>query len=167
MKNTNNKEIEISKVFDAPAKDVWDAWTNPEKIMKWWGPEGFTSPFCEVDLHVGSKYLYCMRGKAAPEQPVMDYWSGGEYKEIVPYKKIVCTDYFANEKGEKIDPTVYGFSSNFPKENIVNITFEEIDGETRVTILYKNLSKSALEEMTNVKMREGWESSLLKLVGVL
>ena len=54
----------MTRVFDAPRELVWKAWTDPEMLMKWWGPKGFTCPHCEIDLRVGGKYLYCMRAAA-------------------------------------------------------------------------------------------------------
>jgi len=49
-------------VFDAPRELVWKAWTEPARVMRWWGPKGFISPACDIDLRVGGKYLYCERG---------------------------------------------------------------------------------------------------------
>lgn len=161
------KELRIVRTFDAPRELVWKAWTVPEQLMKWWGPEGFTSPVCKVDLRVGGKYLYCMRGAAGPGQPVMDFWSGGTYKEIIPMEKLVCTDSFMTENGDIVDPTTYGMPAEFPKENDVTITFEEIDGKTKVTILYIVESDAALQAMIKTQMEEGWGSSLNKLADSL
>ena len=97
---TGNHEFKIERVFDAPRQLVWNAFKEPELVMQWWGPDYFTSPSVQIDFRVGGKYLYCMRGPDGT-----DYWSGGTYKEIVPLEKLVCVDAFANEHGEKIDPT--------------------------------------------------------------
>ena len=66
------EDLVIMRVFDAPRETVWKAWTEPKHFMRWWGPKGFTSPDCEIDLCVGGKYLYCM---LSPEG--QDYWSTG------------------------------------------------------------------------------------------
>src|ERR1700683_1522447 len=62
-KNTVNEaeRMVITRVFDAPRTLVWEAWTNPKYVMQWWGPKGFTAPFCEMDFRVGGKFLCCMR----------------------------------------------------------------------------------------------------------
>ena len=62
-KNTVNEteRMVITRVFDAPRALVWEAWTNPKYVMQWWGPKGFTAPFCEIDFRVGGKFLCCMR----------------------------------------------------------------------------------------------------------
>ena len=87
-------ELVITRVLDAPREAVWKAWTDPTRFMLWWGPKGFISPACKIDLRVGGKYLACMR---SPEG--QDYWSTGVYREIVPRERIVCTDNFADERG--------------------------------------------------------------------
>src|SRR6266436_3288178 len=62
-KNTVNEteRMVVTRVFDAPRALVWEAWTNPKYVMQWWGPKGFTAPFCEMDFRVGGKFLCCMR----------------------------------------------------------------------------------------------------------
>ena len=159
---TAQHELRIERLFDAPRQLVWNAWTTPELIMQWWGPDYFTSPICKVDLRVGGKYLYCMRGPDGT-----DYWSGGTYKEIVPIEKLVCVDAFANEYGDKIDPIEIGFDPKFPKENIVTITFEEVGDKTKLTVLYVVESEEVLDVMRKVQMPEGWETSLNKLARAL
>ena len=60
-----NKGVVIERVFDAPRDAVYRAWTKPDLIAKWWGPEGFSAPSINVDLRVGGKYvLPCMAQKA-------------------------------------------------------------------------------------------------------
>jgi uncharacterized protein YndB with AHSA1/START domain len=167
MENQNKKEFVITRVFNAPRGLVWKAWTDPEMAAKWWGPKDFTAPSIKIDLRVGGKYIFCMRGQAGPGQPVMDFWSTGTYKEIVPEEKLVSTDSFSNEKGEIIKPAEYGMDPNFPEENTVTATFEDEGEGTRLTISYAVESDAVLEAMNKVQMREGWESSLEKLADIL
>ena len=49
----NDQELIIERIFDAPRALVWEAWTDPEQVQRWWGPQGFTTPFCTIDLRVG------------------------------------------------------------------------------------------------------------------
>lgn len=53
------QELVITRVFDAPREPVWKAWTEPERLRRWWGPKDYTAPVCKVDLRVGGKYLFC------------------------------------------------------------------------------------------------------------
>ncbi len=54
-RSNDDNAIVISRVFDAPREKVWDAWTKPEQVAKWWGPTGFTTPVCKIDFRVGGK----------------------------------------------------------------------------------------------------------------
>jgi uncharacterized protein YndB with AHSA1/START domain len=154
---TGKHELIITRTFDAPRQLVWNVWTQPEQVMKWWGPGPFMSPACKIDLRVGGHYLYCMRGPDGK-----DYWSGGTYKEIVPIKKLVYIDAFADEEGNWVDPAAYGFDAIFPKTNVVTVTFEEVGTKTKLTIHYITDSEAVLEVMRKTQMKEGWESSLDK-----
>ncbi len=88
----SDTEIEFTRVFDAPARLVWDAHTKPELLRRWLlGPDGWSMPKCEVDLRVGGHYLYGWRNQAEPER----YFEiGGAYKEITPYSRIVHSERF-------------------------------------------------------------------------
>ena len=119
----------VERVFDAPRELVWQGWTDPEQVMRWWGPKGFTSPACEIDLRVGGKYLWCMR---TPQG--QDFWNTGVYREIVLYERIVCTQSLADEKGNVVPAHHYGMSGDLPLETVVTVTFEEIDGRTSLVL---------------------------------
>lgn len=152
---TEAREIVITRIFDAPRKLVWKAWTNPEHLMRWWGPKDFTSPVCKVDLRVGGKYLYCMRSKEGQE-----FWSTGTYKEIVPLERLVCSDSFADEKGNVVPASHYGMpGDNWPLELMVTITFEDLRGKTKMTLTHSGIPSGQMKEMTGV----GWNESFDKL----
>jgi uncharacterized protein YndB with AHSA1/START domain len=152
------EELVIERVFDAPRGRVWRAWTEPELFRQWWGPRGFTTPFCQIDLRVGGTALSCMR---SPEGE--DFWSTGVYREIVPPEKIVCTDSFADEKGNVVPATHYGMSADFPLEMLITVTFEEQDGRTRVILNHSGLPPGKdLEDCGT-----GWSESFDKLAEVL
>jgi uncharacterized protein YndB with AHSA1/START domain len=132
MKNKN--EITVLSNFDAPREKMWKAWTDPEDVKKWWGPKGFTSPEIKIDLRVGGKYLYCMRG-AGLDGVVRDFWNVGKFTEIVPMKRIVSTLSFADEKGNPVPATHYGMPGDWPMEVIATVTFEEVEaGKTKLTV---------------------------------
>ena len=163
-----DKSIIIERIFDAPRELVWEAWTKPELIKKWWGPEGFTAPSIKINLKVGGKYIYCMRGPKGSSWD-KDMYSAGVFKEIVPNEKIVTTDYFSDENGNKVDPTEYGMGTDAPEEMKVAIRFEdEGEGKTKLTIEYlRPETKEQMEAMLKSGMQEGWNSSLNKLAVAL
>lgn len=156
--NTMERALVITRIFDAPCEKVWKAWTEPERVKRWWGPKGFTAPIIKIDFRVGGKYLYCMRG-AGPDGVVRDFWSTGVYRKIVPLKIIVCTDSFADEKGNVVPASHYGMSGEWPKELLVTVTFEEQDGKTKMTLRHAGMPAGENQDLA----RQGWNESFDKL----
>lgn len=156
--------ITIERIFDAPREMVWKAWTEPEMVKKWWGPEGFSAPTIKIDLRVGSKYTYAMQGPKGSEWDRVMY-SSGIFKEIIPNKKIVTSDYFSDEEGNKVDPTEYGQGPDAPDEMDVIVRFEDAgEGKTKLTIHYpRPENEKHFQAMLKSGMKEGWNSSLDKL----
>lgn len=148
----------IKRLFGAPRELLWKAWTEPETCKKWWGPQGFTCPVCQIDLRAGGTYLNCMR---SPEG--QDYWSTGVYREIVPPERLVCTDCFADEKGNVVPATHYGMSDDFPLEMLVTVTFEEEGGKTKFTLRHAGLPPG--KDLDDC--RTGWSQSFDKLEELL
>ncbi len=157
-------ELVITRYFDAPREAVWKAWTDPEQIMRWWGPKDFTSPVCKIDFKVGGKYLLCMRGKAGPDAEEKDYWSTGTYKEILPMEKFIVMDSFADENGNIVSSTYYGMPE-FPMETQITVTFEDIEGKTKMTLKYQDIGHP--DDQINSNMEQGWNQSFDKLKEIL
>src|SRR5688572_19258174 len=158
---TKNETLEnvavVDRIFNAPVELVWKAWTDPKHFMRWWGPKAFTSPTCKIDFRVGGKFHFHMR---SPEG--QDLWSTGTYKEIVPLKRIVWTDSFADEKGNVVSANHYGMG-DLPMEFEVTMTFEDQGGKTKFTLHHHGLPAGEMIEMTQV----GWNESLDKLAATL
>jgi uncharacterized protein YndB with AHSA1/START domain len=148
------QELVITRVFDAPRELVFKSWTEPERLMRWWGPKGFTSPVCKIDLRPGGVFHNCMR---SPEGK--DYWSQGVYREIVKPERIVCTDTFANEKGNPVSPQDYGMSPDWAAEMLITVTFTEHAGKTRLTLQHSPMNPGPDRDMCE----QGWNESLDKL----
>lgn len=109
--------------------------------MRWWGPKGFISPVSKIDLRVGGEYLNCMR---SPEGK--DYWSKGVFREIVVPERLVMTDSFADEKGNIVHASHYRMSKDFPLEMLITVSFEKIDGKTRLTLQHVGIPPGADSE---------------------
>jgi uncharacterized protein YndB with AHSA1/START domain len=133
-------EITITRVFDAPRELVWKVWTEPEHLKQWWSPKGFTAPVAQIDLRVGGKYLASMRSADGTE-----IWSTGVYREVVPPERLVVTDNFADEHGNVVPASHYGFEGEWPAEAQIEITFAEEAGKTRMTLRHFGLPASELE----------------------
>ncbi|MEQ9729757.1 MAG: SRPBCC domain-containing protein [Candidatus Methanoperedens sp.] len=147
-------ELVITRIFDAPRELVWKAWTDPERVKRWWGPKGFTAPFCKIDFRVGGSYLFCMR---SPEG--QDFWSTGVYREIVPLEKIVSTDSFVDEKGNVVPSSHYGMSGEWQLELLVTVTFEEHEGNTKLTLRHIGIPAGENRKLAE----QGWNESFDKL----
>ena len=146
------KTIAIERTFNLPISTVWKAWSEPESFKKWWGPEGYTCPDCTIDFEVGGKYLANMK---APDGK--DNWSTGTYKEIVPQKKIVYSDSFADSKGNKVPGSEYGMPE-MPMETMVTVEFEEKGNETVMTLHHAGMPVSMVDDCT-----KGWQSCFDKM----
>jgi uncharacterized protein YndB with AHSA1/START domain len=148
------QELVITRVFDAPRDLVFKAWTEPEQLIRWWGPTGFTTPSFTVDLRVGGVLHYCMR---SPEG--QDYWGIGVYREIVRPERIVYTDSFADARGDPVPPSHYGMSASHPAESLVSVMFAVQQGKTAVAL------RQTVPD--SVQEREGMESGWTEMLGRL
>jgi uncharacterized protein YndB with AHSA1/START domain len=156
--NVGERELVITRIFDAPRELVWKAWTDPERVKRWWGPKDFTSPVSKIDLRVGGSYLNCMR---SPEGE--DYWSAGVYREIVEPERIVYTDSFSDAEGNLVPASHYGMSGDWPLELLVTVTFEEYEGKTRLTLRHVGIPAGENRDMA----KAGWNESFDKLAEYL
>jgi uncharacterized protein YndB with AHSA1/START domain len=137
---------------------LWQAWTDPEIMKKWWGPMGFTAPVIDIDLRVGGKYLSCMRSAAG-----QNFWSTGRYLEIVPGERLAASDSFADEHGKVVPASYYGLGAGFPLELSLLVTFEDNHRGSRFTMKYTGIpAGKAL-----VDARSGWNQSFDKLAATL
>lgn len=121
--------LHITRVFDAPRQLVFAAWTDPEKLMHWYAPTGCSISFRSIDIRPGGQFHSCIR---TPDGH--DCWCAGTYREIVEPERLVFTMSVANENGEIIEPTAAGMDANWPRDCVVEVTFEEQGDKTRLTL---------------------------------
>lgn len=155
MKKTlTKKELVVVHNFNAPRELVWEAWTNPEKVKQWWGPNDFTCPHAEINLRKGGTYLNCMRSSDGKE-----YWSTGTYKEINAPQKLVCTDSFSDPEGNVVPASYYGFEEAFPLVMRIELLLDEINTKTRMTLIHSGIPKGEMRKQAKI----GWRESFDKL----
>lgn len=153
------RDLVITRIFEAPRELVFKAWSEPEHLKQWWGPQFFTAPECQTDFRVGGSYLFCMRG---PDN--RDYWSAGIYREIVVPERIVYSDNFADEQGNPVPASYYGLGGDELVEMLVTLIFEEAEGKTKLTLRHQGLpTANQMLELTG----QGWNESLDKLAASL
>lgn len=139
-------ELHLRRFFAAPRQLVFDAWTRPEMLREWWGPQCFTNPVCELDARGGGKILIHMR---APDGTV--YPMTGRFVEFYPPYRFHFTSGPLDKDGKQIF------------ETWTSVFFEEVEGGTEV-VLDVHVTKSTPEAAFYLKgMREGWNQSLEKL----
>ncbi len=126
------EDLVVTRIIDAPLEMVWKAWTEPEHVMRWWGPKYYTSPSCKIDLREGGKYIFCMR--APKEQGGQDSYVSGVYRKIVPMERLEFTQGLADQEGNRIDPSQAGMPPDFPKELLMTVLFSAKGEMTELTI---------------------------------
>ncbi|MCP8883553.1 SRPBCC family protein [Devosia sp. XJ19-1] len=121
----SERELVITRTFDGPAHLVFEAWTTPELLMRWWTPKSFGITFisCEADVRTGGSYRFVF-GHPDFDQPMAFF---GKYIEVVPNEKIVWT----NEEGDE--------------GSVTSVTLSEKDGKTYLVLSDLYPSKDALD----------------------
>jgi uncharacterized protein YndB with AHSA1/START domain len=125
--NGIKQNIVVTRLIDAPVERVWQAWSDPELVMKWWGPQYFTSPLCKMDFCEGGKYVFGMRAPA--DQGGYEHYTSGVYRRIVPMELIEFTQSMSDRDGNRIDPSQVGMPAEFPEEIRTVITFTRVRGD--------------------------------------
>jgi uncharacterized protein YndB with AHSA1/START domain len=147
---TGEHELVIKRLFDAPPRLVWQAWTDPKHLALWWGPKGFTNPVCAIDLRVGGTLRIVMR---APDGK--DYPMRGVFLEIKEPDRLVFTNFPVDAND---NPMIDGLTT---------VTFVERDGKTEMTLHTRAVAlvPHAVEMIAG--MDAGWTQSLDRLSGHL
>lgn len=148
-------QIKVSRTFDAPLETLWKAWTEPEQFMKWYGPKGFTTPTCEIELREGGRHLWSMQ---SPDG--MKMYFTGNYQEVKPMERLVYTDSMSDDIGNVLSAEMMGMPKGTPVTMDVTVTFEHANGKTTVTV-----SHVAQGDSDGAGM--GWEQAFDKLEKVL
>ena len=125
VQKKSEREVVVTRTFDAPARLVFEAWSKPELFKKWWVPRsmGMTLRSCELDVRTGGKY--CLVFGDDPANPMAFF---GKYLEVVPNKRIVWTNEESGDAG-----------------SVTTVTFEERDGKTLLVMSELYPTKEALD----------------------
>jgi uncharacterized protein YndB with AHSA1/START domain len=146
---SGDREIVISRVFDAPRELVFEAYTRPELLRRWLGVRaGWSWAVCEMDLRAGGAYRWLWRNQDGQEMGV-----SGEIREIVPGERLVTT--------ERFDPAWY------PGEGLHTVTFTEDGGKTTLMMVLRYESRAARDAVLASPASEGLAEGYDKLAEVL
>ncbi|MFZ5876943.1 MAG: SRPBCC family protein [Nitrospirota bacterium] len=150
---SDRRDLVITRVFAAPLPLVWKAWTDPDEIMRWWGPTGFTCPVAKMDVREGGTSLVCMR--APRDFGGQDMYSTWRYRTIVPMERIEYIHNLADEKGRQIDPTSIGMPADFPQDLRNLVTFRDLgNGRTELTVTEYDWPVGRMMEMSKMGMEQ-------------
>ena len=137
--DARERELVVTRIIDAPRHLVFQAWTEPDRVMRWWGPQGFVTIHCDMDIRPGGAFRVCMR---SPEGT--DYWKQGIYREVVAPERLVFTFAWEDAEGKPGHQT------------LVTVTFAERGDRTEL-ILHQAVFETV--ETCN-DHRRGWTSTL-------
>ncbi|MBN8956229.1 MAG: SRPBCC family protein [Rhizobiales bacterium] len=138
----NDQEVMLTRVFDAPRRMVFDAFTKPELLKRWFGPRGWSLSQCEVDLRVGGKWRFVLRSPEGQEMGMSGVW-----RELQPYDRMVHTESF----------------DDFPGESQVTTVLTEKDGKTTLQATVRYASKEVRDAVIASGMEHGAAESYDKL----
>jgi len=147
-------EVFIEEFIKASPDKVFNAWTDPEKLMNWYAPEGCTFSIKTLNVQTGGQFHTCISNPQFG-----DCWCIGEYKEVTPYSKLVFTLINADEQGQPINPADIGMDPDWPGATLVTVIFTEENGGTRL-----QLRQTVSQELA---IRTGAHPSWLQMLGKL
>jgi uncharacterized protein YndB with AHSA1/START domain len=149
-----NKEVTLERLYNAPAEKVWMAWTDPEQLKKWWGPENVTIPECEVDLKIGGRlYLVMEATEAMGEYKGMRWPMDAKFTVVEPNSKLVY-EAKAWTEGDQAATTI---------ETVQELSLKEEGGKTKL-YLKATLNKIGPKAgMAAEGMKHGYSEQLDKL----
>ncbi|MEA2132927.1 MAG: hypothetical protein QOC68_836 [Solirubrobacteraceae bacterium] len=139
----SDEEILITREFDAPRHLVYEAWTTPDLVSRWWPGRRGRMTSAEIDLRVGGTWRYVMTAHGGHEVAFH-----GEYREIVPHERIVSTEVYEGVPGGDDDPAL----------NV--ITFTEVDGRTTLSLLTRVGSREVRDMIIDSGMEGGMQEGM-------
>ena len=149
----NTRNVHLTRVFDAPIELVWKAWTDPQHVMRWWGPAYFSSPSCEMDFREGGTTIACMR--APQEFGGQDYYNTWHYQKIVPMQRIEYIQNLSDKDGRRVtDPASLGLRPDFPQDVRTVITFKPLGPQTEITITEYGFPEGQMYEMAELGLNQ-------------
>ncbi len=147
------QDIVVTRVFDAPIERVWKAWSEPEYVKQWWGPDYFTCPSAEMDFREGGTSVVCMR--APKEFGGQDMYSAWAHKNIVPMKSMEIIQNLADKDGNVIEPVKLGMPPEFPTNMRTVVTFRDLgNGKTEMTVTEYDWPVCQMMKMSEMGLKQ-------------
>ncbi|WP_420488697.1 SRPBCC domain-containing protein [Paenibacillus arenosi] len=140
--------LTMERTFNAPTELVFKVFSDSEHLKQWFGPRGWSIPVSNLDFRPGGAWHYCMKCEDRNQGDFygMESWGKSVYKEIVANEKLVYVDYFSDAEGN--------VSDNMPAVE-VTLTFETVDGKTKLTSIGHYATDEALQTVIDMGMEQG------------
>ncbi len=150
--NHPKQDLVFTQIFDAPLEKVWAAWTKPEMLKIWWGPDQFQCPTAIIDFREGGTSLVSM---ASPALGFPEQFSTWHYQKIEPMQRFEYLHNLSDKEGHPIDPVSVDMPADFPKNMHFVIMFEDLEGgKTRLTVTEKDWPMGQMMEMSKLGMKQ-------------
>jgi uncharacterized protein YndB with AHSA1/START domain len=147
------KDLVFTRNFNAAVEQVWQAWTDPELVKQWWGPDGFSCPLANMEVREGGTSLLAMHAPADLHIP--DSYSTWTYTKIVPNKLIEYVHNLSDQDGNKINPATMGMPSDFPQEQRHVAEFKDLgNGHTELTFTEYGWPEGQMQEFSRMGMEQ-------------
>lgn len=150
VKPLAERELTLTRIFDAPREVVFKAWTDPKQLARWWGPKGFTNPVCDIDARVGGTLRIHMRGPDGSIYPMQ-----GVIQELVAPERLVFTNIAVDAAG------------NHLLEGLTTVMFSEARGKTTLTLHTRAVAVVEKAAAYLQGMEIGWTQSIDRLEALL
>ena len=153
-----HKKLTIDRKFNAPIDKVWEAFTNPKILAKWWSPAGMKNYHVSADTRQGGEFRYCFESSEG-----VKYWGKGVYKTIDEPVCLSYIDYFTDADGNPVPPSHYGIPGDEIIPTLFEFTFAKEGEQTTMRITGENPHDASMTE----EITKSWNSMFDKLVDAL
>lgn len=152
-RKSTTHDVVITRTFEAPVEEVWRAFSEPERVKRWWGPTGFTAPVAQMDFREGGRSLVAMR--APKEFGGRDFYNTWSYTRIEPHARLEYVFHFTDAEGRRIGPAAAGIPPGVPDEVPHVVTFKRLgDTRTEVTIVERGYLTEQARDLSAMGMSQ-------------
>ena len=153
----------LKRTFNAPRNAVWNAWTDSQRLLHWWGPKGFKTVSCKLDLRPGGTFLY---GLQTPDGK--ELWGRWAIRDVVKPEKLDFIVSFSNPEG---GVTRNPWNADWPLQTRSTVSFEESRDQTSLTVRWSPYEATDVEQKSfddgHASMQQGWTGTLDQLEAYL
>ncbi|MCF6136503.1 SRPBCC domain-containing protein [Alkalihalobacillus berkeleyi] len=150
------RDLIMERIFDAPRELVFKAYSEADHLARWWGPQGWETTIQRFDFTPGGEWRYCMKCVDKNQEDFFGHESCGlaVYQEITSPEKIVYTDSFTDQEGNKLD--------GMP-EMLISMEFVDHEGKTKLVTRTQFATEEVLKQIMDMGVVEGTSSQFEKL----